>query len=99
MHEEMILEIPEQTDEMAEWEPPVLKNAEIPENKKRSQSCADIFFIQYIICILLLTALFSVRLLDEQIFQHTIYLFQEYTHAESEPWILSLIEQGKQIWN
>ena len=47
--DEVILEIPEQNPEdekTSEWIPPVLKKAEPPEKK---QSCADVFFIQYII--------------------------------------------------
>ena len=97
--DEVILEIPEQNPEdekTSEWIPPVLKKAEPPEKK---QSCADVFFIQYIICIVILTVLFSVRLWDEQSFQNAVNLFEMHTHAESLPWVLEIIERVKQLWN
>lgn len=96
MQEEVILEIPEQDEEFPEWQPPILKKAEIPEKK---QSCADIFFMQYVICIVLLTILFSVRLWDGQSFQNAVDQFEAYTHMPSEPWVLTAIEWVKQLWN
>ena len=98
MQEDTILEIPERTEEEPGWQPPVLTKAEIPENP-HSQSCADVFFVQYIICILLLTALFAVRLYDANVFRDTVNLFDERSHADSEPWILHLIELVKSLWN
>ncbi len=94
MQENVILDIPESSENG--WQPPVLKKEEIPEDP---QSCADIFFMQYIICILLLTALFSIRIYDEKIFQNTIAIFQQRTHADSESWILHLIALVQSLWN
>ncbi|MBR1554090.1 MAG: hypothetical protein IJ644_01715 [Oscillospiraceae bacterium] len=97
--DEVILEIPEQNpeeEEASEWIPPVLKKAE---NSHKKQSIADVFFIQYIICIVILTVLFSVRLWDEQSFQNAVNQFESATHAESLPWVLDIIEQVKQLWN
>ena len=97
--EEIILEIPEQNQEeedASEWIPPVLKKAEIPHKK---QSCADVFFIQYIICIVILTVLFSVRLWDVQSFQNAVKQFEMHTHADSLPWVLDIIERVKQLWS
>ncbi len=97
MQEEVILEIPEQNpEEPAEWIPPVLKKAESAEKK---QSCADVFFIQYLVCIIVLTILFSVRLWDGQSFQNAVTLFNDRIHAESAPWMLELLEWVKQLWN
>ena len=97
--DEVILEIPEQNPEdekTSEWIPPVLKKAEPPEKK---QSCADVFFIQYIICIVILTILFSVRLWDVQSFQNVVNQFESEMHKESLPWVLDIIERVKQLWN
>lgn len=99
--DEIILEIPEQieTEEgESEWQPPVLKKAELTE-KKQLQSCADVFFIQYITCVLILTALFAIRIYDESIFQNAINLFENYSHAPSEIWIEELINWVKNLWN
>ncbi|MBE6875933.1 MAG: hypothetical protein E7496_04295 [Ruminococcus sp.] len=95
--DEIILEIPEQNpgeEEASEWIPP--EKTEVPEKK---QSCADVFFIQYIICIVVLTILFAVRLWDVQSFQNAVNQFESATHADSLPWILDIIEQVKQLWN
>ncbi len=97
--EHVVLEIPEQNPDSAEeqeWQPPVLKKAEIPEKK---QSCTDVFFIQYVVCIILLTILFSVRLWDGQSFQNAVDLFADRTHADSLPWVLDALEWVKQLWN
>ncbi|MBR7083759.1 MAG: hypothetical protein IKI37_01030 [Oscillospiraceae bacterium] len=99
MQEDVILEIPEQedseNDELPEWTPPVLRKTEIPER----QSCADIFFIQYVVCIVILTILFSVRLWDEQSLQNAVHEFVQGIHADSEPWVLSFIAWVKSLWN
>ena len=99
--DEVILEIPEvpeSQEDGAEWQPPVLKKAELSE-KKQLQSCADIFFMQYIICILILTALFAIRIYDESIFQNTVNLFENYSHAPSEIWVEELINWLKNLWS
>ena len=94
--ENIILEIPELNENSPEWQPPVLRKEEMPEKK---QSCADVFFIQYSVCMIVLTLLFLVRLWDEQSFQNAVSLFHAQTHADSESWLLALIEQVKQLWN
>lgn len=99
--DDVILEIPEQLEDEdgeLEWQPPVLKKAELTE-KKHLQSCADIFFMQYVVCILILTALFAVRIYDESIFQNTVNLFESYSHAPSEPWVEQLISLVKSLWS
>ena len=101
MQEDVILEIPEQenseNDELQEWTPPVLRKVKIPVRKQ--QSCADVFFIQYVVCIVILTILFSVRLWDEQSFQNAVQEFVQGIHADSEPWVLSFIVWVKSLWN
>ena len=94
MQEDVILEIPEQND-YEEWTPPVLKKVEI----SKHQSSADVFFIQYVVCIVILTVLFSVRLWDEQSFQNAVNQFVQAIHAESAPWVLSLIAWVKELWS
>ena len=98
---DVVLEIPEQienADGELEWQPPVLRHAE-PSEKKHSQSCADVFFMQYIICIFLLTILFAVRLYDESAFQNAVHLFENYSHAPSEPWMEQLINSIQNLWS
>ena len=99
MQEEVVLEIPEQNpteEKPEEWIPPVLRKSEIPEKK---QSCADVFFMQYLVCIIVLTILFSVRLWDGQSFQNAVAIFNTQIHAESAQWILDFLEWVKQFWN
>ena len=96
MQEDVILEIPEE-NASEEWTPPILKKSEIP--VKKHQSCADVFFIQYVVCIVILTVLFSVRLWDEQSFQNAVNQFVQAIHAESAPWVLSLIAWVKELWS
>lgn len=99
MQEDVILEIPEQDTsedgELQEWTPPVLKKVQI----SKHQSCADVFFIQYVVCIVILTILFSVRLWDEQSFQNAVNQFVQAIHADSAPWVLSLIAWVKTLWS
>lgn len=93
--ENVILEIPEANENSQEWQPPVLRKEDVPEKK---QSCADVFFIQYSICMIVLILLFLVRLWDKQSFQNAVSLFHEYSHADSESWLLTFIEQVKLLW-
>ncbi|MDE5767801.1 MAG: hypothetical protein K2H29_03765 [Oscillospiraceae bacterium] len=91
---QVILEIPGQIENEegeTEWQPPVLRHAE-PSEKIRSRRCVDVFFMQYVICIFLLTILFAVRLYDESIFQNAVHLFETYSHAPTEPWLAGFLE-------
>ncbi|MBR1528210.1 MAG: hypothetical protein IJ642_02770 [Oscillospiraceae bacterium] len=94
--ENVVLEIPELNEDSPEWVPPVLKKEEVPEKK---QSCADVFFMQYVVCMIVLTVLFSVRLWDEQSFQEAVSQFSVQIHADSESWLIALIGQVEQLWN
>lgn len=96
--EDVIVEIPA---EEAEWQPPVLKTELREEHppKESGQSAADVFFMQYVICILLLTLLLVVRLYDEALFKSVTDTFQARTHAPSEPWAEELILMVRGLWS
>lgn len=92
--DQVILEIPGQIEHEngeTEWQPPVLRHAEESE-KIRSRSCADVFFMQYVVCIFLLTILFAIRFYDEDIFQNTVHLFETHSHAPTIPWLAGFLE-------
>ncbi|MBQ7012505.1 MAG: hypothetical protein IJN11_01120 [Oscillospiraceae bacterium] len=62
--EETIIEIPQ--DESGSWQPPVLTHAETQKRgrTRKSERIADIFLIQYALCILFMTAVFTIRCVD-----------------------------------
>lgn len=96
--EDVIVEIPA---EEAEWQPPVLKT-EVREEQPETgsgQSVADVFFMQYVICILLMTLLLVVRLYDEALFRSVTDTFQARTHAPSAPWAEELLLMVKNLWS
>lgn len=98
--EDVIVEIPQPTEETP-WEPPVLKtevHEEQPE-KKDMQSAADVFFMQYVICILVLTLLLVIRLYDETLFRDVTETFQTRTHAPSEPWAEAFLSMVRGLWS
>lgn len=94
MMEETVMEIPERT-KGEEWQPPVLKR----QRTDSQQSMADVFFVQYAVCILLLTVLFVIRLCDEEMFRTILVQFRTRTHAGTEEWILQLAEFLHQLWS
>lgn len=96
--EDVIVEIPVQTEE-TEWQPPVLRTEERKERPESPRSAADVFFMQYVICILVLTLLFVVRLYDEALFRDVTETFREQTHAPSEPWAEELMLLVKGLWS
>ncbi|MCR4646891.1 MAG: hypothetical protein K5695_16045 [Oscillospiraceae bacterium] len=89
-----IIEIPDDRDT---WEPPVVhavKPAEEP-----PQSPADVFFAQYIVCILLLTVLLILRLYDEGLFDDVTGLFRSRSGAPSEPWAEAAASALRSLWS
>ena len=87
MQEEMMPDFPEQTEEEEQMPEP------------RQQSCTDVFLVQYCICTLILLMLFAVRLYDKAVFQNAVNTFHQAMQADSEPWVLALLEQVQKIWN
>lgn len=98
--EDVIVEIPQPSEETP-WEPPVLKT-EVHEGKpekKDVQSAADVFFMQYVICILVLTLLLVIRLYDEELFRDVTNTFSERMHAPSVPWAENLVQTVRGLWS
>ncbi len=79
--EETIIEIPEAAPEEG-WQPPVLTHE--PAKKQRSQSVTDVFFIQYAVCIFLLTAFLVIRCIDRELFAQAASQLLAQMHAPTE---------------
>ncbi len=82
--EETIIEIPDTPDDG--WQPPVLKHQKAGKSSK-AQNCTDVFFIQYVVCILLVTAVFIIRLYDEMLCDSILGQFAAQTHAPDAQFI------------
>ncbi len=95
--EETIIEIP-QTDPEEGWQPPVLTYAE-PDKKRKEQRYSDVFFIQYVICLLLVTGVYIIRLLDGTCFERITKLFLDLTHAPTPAWITEAFAFIQNLWN
>lgn len=95
--EETIIEIP-QTDPEEGWQPPVLTHAE-PDKKRKEQRYSDVFFIQYVICLLLVTAIYVICLLDGTCFERITQHFLELTHAPAPAWITEAFTFIQNLWN
>lgn len=90
--EEVIVDIP--TAETAQpWEPPVVEEPKAPEG-----SAADVFFLQYAVCILLLTALLLLRLCDESAYRSVTGAFRTQSDAPDLPWAAAFIEFVRNLW-
>ena len=90
--EEVIVEIPEEQH----WEPPVLMESE-PEPTERS-SPADVFFMQYAVCIIVLTTLLILRLCDHDAYTSVTDTFREHSSAPDLPWTQSLMDLAGGLW-
>lgn len=95
--EETVIEIPEAAPEEG-WQPPVLTQQK-SEKPPKIQSCADVFFIQYVVCILLLTAVFAIRYYDRALCDSMLTGFQEQTHAPTEVFVTELIAFLQSQWS
>ncbi|MBQ8927322.1 MAG: hypothetical protein IJ055_03485 [Oscillospiraceae bacterium] len=91
MEEEVVVEMAQE----AAWTPPVLKR----ERVRVKQSCADVFFIQYAACVLMLTALLVIRLYDEAAFDNAVAAFRAQTQAPDETWADSLLALAASLWS
>jgi hypothetical protein len=90
--DEVIVSIPEETH----WEPPVLTRTETPEDHS---SPADIFFLQYAVCIFVLTALLVLRLCDQCAYADVTATFREHSSAPDLPWTQQLAALVGSLWN
>ena len=97
--EDVIIEIPEmpQVTEEVTWVPPVITE-QPQETQPRVQSTADVFFMQYILRILLLTLLLVIRLYDEGVFTEVTESFRSGTAAPSEPWAEAFVTMVQNLW-
>lgn len=91
--ENPVIEIPEHED--GEWKAPVIREGE---KKPAAQTPADILFMQYVVCVLLLTALFAVRVYDEALFRGIAAKFLEGVQSADEPWLNVLLTQIGSLW-
>lgn len=88
--EQVIVEIPE--DQQEGWQPPVLRQVR---EAARHESCFDIFFAQYAVCILVLTVLLTLRVFDEGAFR----VVTERFCTEGTGVTTAVTELAKQLWS
>ncbi len=89
---EVIVDIPNESEN---WEPPVL--CEKPEQEETHRA-ADVFFMQYTACILVLTALFLLRLCDQNAYGGVVDTFRAQTSEPDLPWVSQLIALVGELW-
>ncbi len=84
------------------WKPPVITEFAPEEEDEQApekiESVADVFFMQYIGCIIILTVLLIVRILDEPAFSHTAEQFLNYSRMPSEQWAVQAVEYICNLW-
>lgn len=89
--DETIIEIP-QPDTQEGWQPPTL--TQNPDAKPRdTQRVSDVFFIQYVICLLLITAFFTARCFAPEYTADAAQAFLAHTHAPDAPPAAALLSQ------
>ncbi|MBR4100545.1 MAG: hypothetical protein IKK51_01540 [Oscillospiraceae bacterium] len=95
--EETIIEIPNDTQEDG-WQPPVLTHV-ISDKKPEIQRLTDVFFIQYVVCILLVLAVFILRFCDKTLGNNVLMHFDTQSHVPTAACIAQFIEFLQSIWS
>ena len=94
--EQVIVDIPQVQDE-PKWTPPAVELQEEP--GERVQSAADVFFMQYAVCILLLTALLLLRLCDREAGDSVTAAFRAQSSAPDAPWVTQFMALIGGLWS
>ena len=94
--EQVIVDIPQVQDE-PKWTPPAVELQEEP--GERVQSAADVFFMQYAVCILLLTALLLLRLCDREASEGVTAMFRVQSSAPDAPWVTQFMALIGGLWS
>ena len=94
--EQVIVDIPQVQDE-PKWTPPAVELQEEP--GERVQSAADVFFMQYAVCILLLTALLLLRLCDREASEGVTAMFRAQSSAPDAPWVTQFMALIGGLWS
>lgn len=94
--EETIIEIPDAAEEEG-WQPPVLTHV-IHDKKPEIQRLTDVFFIQYVISILLVTAVFVIRFCDRTLGNDVLMQFETQMHEPTAAWIADMITFFQMQW-
>ncbi|MBR1459978.1 MAG: hypothetical protein IJ595_11450 [Oscillospiraceae bacterium] len=92
--EETIVQIPQETQEG--WQPPVIEKRLA--EKVHAGSAADVFFMQYTVCILLLTAVLVLRLLDDAAYTEVADTFARRTAAPDTGWAAAALDYIRTLW-
>ncbi|MBR7039629.1 MAG: hypothetical protein IKI21_10340 [Oscillospiraceae bacterium] len=91
--EEVIVEIPE--EDGSGWQPPTIEKRPAGE----APCAGDVFFMQYIVCILLLTAVLVLRLFDREAFAAVAETFRTRTEAPDAAWAAACVQTVAQLWS
>ncbi|MEE5992000.1 MAG: hypothetical protein V3G42_02025 [Oscillospiraceae bacterium] len=99
--QDVSVNIPEYQEDEG-WQPPMITEFAPEETDEQApekiQSVADVFFMQYIGCIIILTVLLIIRILDEPTFRHMAELFLNYSRMPSETWAVEAVEAIRNLW-
>ena len=85
--DEVLIEIPEEQC----WQPPVLREG-TTEKPESQSSPADVFFMQYAVCIIMVTVLLLLRLLDQSAYLTVAGTFREHCAAPAPAWTEMLFQ-------
>lgn len=96
--EEIRIEIPQETEENGTWQPPVLTKAE-PSGRKSMQNCADVFFMQYVLCVLIVTAVLTIRFFNAPLYETLITQFCAHTQSPTESAVEQVIALVQAQWS
>ena len=95
--EETMIEIPDAPLEDG-WQPPMLTHI-IHERKKDTQRLTDVFFIQYVTCVLLVMAVFVLRFCDRTMFCTVVTDFYAQSHSSTAAFVEVLIGFFQTLWS
>ncbi len=87
--EETHIEIPDSTEDG--WQPPVLKKVPAVKKPTHASRCTDIFFVQYAVCVLLLTSLLLLKLYHPASYADALSFYRTLIQAPTEPCIAALL--------
>ncbi len=95
---ETIIEIPD-LQQGENWVPPVIMEQTDSFAPAQKRSCIDIFFAQYAICIILITVVLLLRLLDPISAAEAESRFVSAITQPDASWVRTLAEALSSLWN
>lgn len=94
---ETIIEIPASHEDDG-WQPPVLTRIDC-QHPKAAQRITDVFFIQYVTCVLLVLAVWMLGFCDSTLGNHVLHEFNTQSHAPSPPLVVQTVSLFESLWS